>query len=59
MPLSPVRIFGRVCFDPSSILDLPPQFGADEDYIMNVRLAIKTRKYGLLIDMFMTIFSNG
>lgn len=58
VPLSPVgRIFRKSLFDPS-ILDLPPTIRRGEDYIMNVRLAIKSEKYGLLIDMFMTIFST-
>lgn len=58
VPLSPVgRIFRKSCLILLYwICHL--QFCRGEDYIMNVRLAINPKKYGLLIDMFMTIFST-
>ncbi len=48
VPLSPVgRIFRKSLFDPS-ILDLPPTIRRGEDYIMNVRLAIKSEKIRII-----------
>lgn len=48
VPLSPMgRIFRKSLFDPS-ILDLPPTIRRGEDYIMNVRLAIKSEKIRII-----------